>query len=604
MGSSSPSLPAREKTREAAPSAGPSDVKINATSSTTIVVKWNEVPKIHQNGIIEGYKVYYGAKNVLFQYKIIESNSTFTTTLTELKKYTLYSVQVLAFSRIGDGVLSVPPVSVRTFEDVPGVPSNISFPDVSTTTARILWDVPEEPNGVILAYRVSYKLINSMELDTVKELAPTERTLKVINLMPESYYMFSLTAQTNEGWGKTAYAKVFTTNNREAPQPPSPPQISNSQVQARQISFSWTPGRDGFAPLRFYTVQMAKNDDSWKTVAAKVDPNYNKYTVTNLKPYTPYKFRIQATNDIGSSGWSPESNLTWTLPAAPERAPRQVYATPYTTTSVRVNWEALSGEDWNGDSRSSGYRVEYCQITGYSIPRTGDCPADKIQGANTTSLSLHQLERDRVYEIRVYAYNSRGDSPPSLPVQVFVGEAVPTGEPQQVHVDAISSTELKVSWKPPPPTLQNGDLLGYKIFYEPRSADGFEEMEAVPPTTTSYVLLDLKKFTEYSIQILAFNPAGDGPRSSPQFVTTMEDIPGPPGSLVFSDVTMTSLNVSWSPPVEPNGRIAGYLVTYETAVPDIGKFFVLISMSYVLFTWGNMKYLCQVFVIELFICKS
>ncbi|PRD32242.1 UNVERIFIED_CONTAM: sdk [Trichonephila clavipes] len=569
VGSSSHSLPAREKTREAVPSAGPSNVKINATSSTTIVVNWNEVPKIHQNGIIEGYKVYYGAKNVPFQYKVIESNSTFTTTLTELRKYSLYSVQVLAFSRIGDGVLSVPPISVRTFEDVPGVPSNISFPDVSTTTARILWDVPEEPNGEILAYRVAYRLDNSPEDETVKELAPTERTLKVVNLHPETYYMFSLTAKTNEGWGKTARAKVFTTNNREAPQPPSTPQISNSQIQARQITFSWTPGRDGFAPLRFYTVQMAKSDNSWKTVAAKVDPTLNKYTVTDLKPATSYKFRIQATNDIGSSGWSQESNLTSTFPAAPEGAPKQVIATPYTTTSVRVSWEPLGFEDWNGDVRTSGYRVEYCQVSAYSIPRNGDCPSDKIQGANASVLSLHQLERDRVYEIRVYAYNSRGDSLPSHPVQVFVGEAVPTGEPREIRVEATSSTELKVSWKPPPPALQNGDLLGYKIFYEPRSSDGIEEMEAVPPTTVSYVLLDLKKYTEYSIQILAFNPAGDGPRSAPQHATTMEDIPGPPGFLIFNDVTMTSLNVSWSSPAEPNGVISGYLVTYETALPNI-----------------------------------
>ena len=89
----------------------------NATSSTTIVVRWNEVEPLHRNGIIEGYKVYYGALNVPFQYKKVPSNATFTTTLTELRKYTQYSIQVLAYTRIGDGVLSVPPVIVQTFED-------------------------------------------------------------------------------------------------------------------------------------------------------------------------------------------------------------------------------------------------------------------------------------------------------------------------------------------------------------------------------------------------------------------------------------------------------------------------------------------------------
>ena len=54
----------------------------------------------------------------------------------ELKKYTKYAVQVLAYTRVGDGVLSSPPQQERTFEDVPGRPSNVSFPDVSFTTAR------------------------------------------------------------------------------------------------------------------------------------------------------------------------------------------------------------------------------------------------------------------------------------------------------------------------------------------------------------------------------------------------------------------------------------------------------------------------------------
>ena len=73
---------------------------------------------------------------------------------------------------------------------------------------------------------------------------------RATELTSEQYYMFSVTAQTRLGWGKTANALVFTTNNRERPQPPSVPQISPSQVQSEQITFSWTPGRDGFSPLR------------------------------------------------------------------------------------------------------------------------------------------------------------------------------------------------------------------------------------------------------------------------------------------------------------------------------------------------------------------
>jgi len=53
----------------------------------------------------------------MFQYKDIPSNTTQTTTLTELRKYVQYHIQVLAYTRLGDGALSSPPVHVRTFED-------------------------------------------------------------------------------------------------------------------------------------------------------------------------------------------------------------------------------------------------------------------------------------------------------------------------------------------------------------------------------------------------------------------------------------------------------------------------------------------------------
>lgn len=39
------------------PSMGPVNVIANATSSTTIVVSWGDVPSDQRNGIIEGFKV-------------------------------------------------------------------------------------------------------------------------------------------------------------------------------------------------------------------------------------------------------------------------------------------------------------------------------------------------------------------------------------------------------------------------------------------------------------------------------------------------------------------------------------------------------------------
>jgi len=76
---------------------------------------------------------------------------------------------------------------------------------------------------------------------------------------------------------------------------------------------------------------------------------------------------------------------------------------------------------------------------------------------------LSDLTEDRYYEIVVLPFNSEGEGPPSPPVTVYVGEAVPTGEPQHLKAESISSTEVHLRWKPPQANMQNGDLLGYKV---------------------------------------------------------------------------------------------------------------------------------------------
>ncbi|XP_059099411.1 protein sidekick-like isoform X3 [Tigriopus californicus] len=569
LGSSDPSPVVLARTREAAPGDGPSDISVEATSSTTILVKWGDVAKKHRNGIIEGFKVYYGAKSVPFKYKLIEGNATKQTTLTELKKYTKYAIQVLAYTRVGDGILSSPPLQERTYEDVPGPPSNVSFPDVSFTTARVIWDMPSEPNGEIKKYRVSYRLQKPESENFTREFLPTDRTFRAINLEPMSYYEFEVTAKTNLGWGYAGKGLVFTTNNREAPNPPSAPQISQSQVQDREITFSWNPGRDGYAPFRHYVVQFSENGAGWQTVPELVDPTTTTYTVKDLQPFTTYKFRLQAVNDIGPSGWSKESNITQTKPAAPRIPVENLKVTPITRTNVKVEWTPLNPEDFNGDAKSGGYQVEYREINDYPIPLQS-APRVELKGASMNKVILEDLGIGKNYEIIVKPINSQGQGPPSRPVPVYVGEAVPTGAPRNIKAEALSPTEVRLSWTAPEADQQNGDLLGYKIFYFslPANSRNSEEIEVVSASHTSHSLIFLDMYTNYSISILAFNPAGEGPRSKSVSARTLQGIPGPPSNLKFSEITMNTLKVSWDPPEKPNGEILGYIVTYETAEQD------------------------------------
>jgi Down syndrome cell adhesion protein len=118
---------------------------------------------------------------------------------------------------------------------------------------------------------------------------------------------------------------------------------------------------------------------------------------------------------------------------------------------------------------------------------------------------------------------------------------VPNGEPQEIRVDAQSSTELLVSWEPPPREQWNGNILGYYVGFrersltsEPSSAPIFSP--SLAPVTGSYsfktveassgsrvVLTNLAKYTMYNIVVQAFNSRGAGPASDPVTARTMED---------------------------------------------------------------------------------
>jgi protein sidekick len=301
------------------------------------------------------------------------------------------------------------------------------------------------------------------------------------------------------------------------------------------------------------------------------------YTARDLKPFTLYQFKIQATNDIGSSPFSKESAEVRTLSAAPSKGIENLKVVPITTTSVKVHWSALNKMFWNGDFATGGYRVFFQQVTEFQSALQ-EIPKFDVMGIEKEEVVLNDLTQDNNYEISVSPFNSQGVGSPSSPIVVYVGEAVPTGAPREVKAKALSSTEVFLEWKPPKHDMQNGDLLGYKIFYLVISSSNEigekveEEIEVVPASYNSHSLVFLDKFTEYRIQILAFNPAGDGPRSKSVRIKTYQDLPGPPSNLKFNQITMNSLEVSWNQPKNKNGEILGYVVTYETTEDNESKY--------------------------------
>lgn len=152
-----------------------------------------------------------------------------------------------------------------------------------------------------------------------------------------------------------------------------------------------------------------------------------------------------------------------------------------------------------------------------------------------------------------------------------------------IRAEAKTSTELVVTWEPPPRDTWNGNLLGYHVGYQELDDETnsvaqsyvFKSVEVRPHYGGEAILQGLSKYATYSIIVQAYNSRGSGPASDPVTARTLEDAPTlPPESVQCSVLNAQSLHISWESPLPQgrNGIIQGYKVTYHSVGEWYGKY--------------------------------
>ena len=99
------------------PAASPENVQATNISSTAIMVTWEEVPAIEQNGIIINYEVQF--EPLQFTAKLTTGTidtTDLSVTITGLEEYVDYNISVRAYTSVRPGPYS-DPVTERTSED-------------------------------------------------------------------------------------------------------------------------------------------------------------------------------------------------------------------------------------------------------------------------------------------------------------------------------------------------------------------------------------------------------------------------------------------------------------------------------------------------------
>ncbi|XP_068677575.1 receptor-type tyrosine-protein phosphatase delta-like isoform X2 [Montipora foliosa] len=562
IGQSDASSVVNATTDEEVPNAPPANVTGRNTSSTSILVQWDQVPVADRNGVILTYTVTFkmALPGGSEQTRNVTAPTT-NATLMSLNKYTNYSITVFASTSKGGGNKSAP-IIVTTDEDTPTAPpSEVQGQNRSSTSIFVSWgEVPEEnKNGVILSYTVNYVALedNGAPVIPKLEVVPVpSRNITLRNLNEHTKYEIKVAASTSKGLGIKSDPLIITTDQDKPNAPPE--DLREFNTSSTSIFLQWDPVRpaDQNGDILSYTVTYrALPDGPEQTLTAPT----THATLTGLNEYTNYSITVFASTIKGDGNISVPI-IVRTDEGKPNAPPANVTGYNTSSTGLFVQWEEVPAADQNGVILR--YTVTYTELP------NGPEQTQNVT-APTTNAPLTSLNEYTNYSITVFASTIKGGGNVSAPIIVITDEDRPNAPPANVTGHNVSSTSIFVQWNEVPATDQNGVILSYTITFM-ALPNGSQQTHIVTAPTTTATLKGLNEYTNYSITVFASTIKGGGNKSAPIIVITDEDRPNaPPANVTGRNVSSTSIFVQWNevPATDQNGVILSYTITFM-ALPN------------------------------------
>ncbi|XP_034433542.1 neuronal cell adhesion molecule a isoform X13 [Hippoglossus hippoglossus] len=345
--------------------------------------------------------------------------------------------------------------------------------------------------------------------------------------------------------------------------PDAPTNLELTDQTDRSVQLSWIPGDDNNSPTQKFLIQyedLLHQPGLWINLTEVAGTG----TTAQLKlsPFVYYSFRVLAQNLVGYSGPSQPSRQYRTNPAAPDENPSDVRGVGTESDNLVISWTPLTGFQSNGPGLE--YKVLWRQKD-----MDGDWSWKNV--ANISRFVVTGIPTFVPFEIKVQAMNDYGSGPEPEVLIGYSGEDLPLSAPESVQVMVHNSTLAEVHWEPVSFPSVRGKLRGYKVYYHrerglhetEKMTDEEEQALTFSGNRSEGRLPGLQPYSLYILFIRVVNSKGEGPQSPSKTFETPEGVPDPPSFLRILNHSLDSLTLEWGPPMNNNGRLAGFTLKYQ-----------------------------------------
>uniref|UniRef100_A0A8C5CAJ1 Cell adhesion molecule L1-like b n=1 Tax=Gadus morhua TaxID=8049 RepID=A0A8C5CAJ1_GADMO len=357
--------------------------------------------------------------------------------------------------------------------------------------------------------------------------------------------------------------------------PDAPTNLVLSEHKNRGVKLKWSPGEDHGSSTTEFIIEYEEGQwepGKWKELV-RVPGNHGS-ALLKLHGNVDYRFRVAPLNAVGKGRPSEHTERYKTPPAAPEKNPENIKIEGHLPYEMDINWEPLLPIEHNGPGLE--YKVSY---------RRQDLDEDwKEHTVKRHSFIVSATPTFVPYEIKIHARNQQGWAPEPRIVSGFSGEdsffwncpkevtSVPSAAPDNVTVEVMNSSVVKVSWGRVHKDKLHGHLGGYRVNWwrlrsrtdaKKKGQHGERHTHAFPGDRGHGLLPGLTPFSEYSLMVMSFNGRGNGPGSHVVTFRTPEGVPEKNSAFRVMEVQKHTISLAWSPPREPNGILTGYQLQYQ-----------------------------------------
>ncbi|BHF78305.1 hypothetical protein SprV_0602141800 [Sparganum proliferum] len=384
---------------------------------------------------------------------------------------------------------------------------NFAVEALNSSAIRLSWDPPSEHSADILGYVVNLQVDGTNDTrSNASHHFPSGEYTHVIGELPadrEINVKAQIISRSRMQRGETVagnWSEVLQTKTYAVPS--APLNVTAEAIDSNAIQISWRPPHNIDRKLYHYWVLIMyyEYDGGQKFEGFRVEPSRNSCVVSDLPPATDIEVmislevKLENQDGVIEQGTRSDEVTVTTHPATFEVHNFAVEA--LNSSAIRLSWDPPSEHsedilgyvanlqvDGTNDSRSNASHHfpsgEYTHVI-------GELPADREINVKAQIISRSRMQRGETVA---------GNWSEVLQTKTY---AVPSA-PLDVTAEAINSTAIHITWRPPPNIDRK--LVYYSMFitYYGHNGDYQYKYFKMEPSTNSFIANDLPPATKLNV---------------------------------------------------------------------------------------------------------